>query len=121
MTNINLFKHVAAAKFFPTGAIIFEEGELGNVMYVIEEGEVEIMVGDKIVDRVRAGGIFGEMALISDLPRSGTAVAKTPCKLIPFDEQKFKLHVQLTPTFSLQVMRSMANRMHTMSAQLEFC
>lgn len=121
MTNIKLFKHVAQAESFAQDAIIFEEGEFGNVMYVVEAGEVDIVVGDTVVERVEPGGIFGEMALISELPRSATAVAATSCRLIPFDEQKFKLHVQLTPLFSLQVMRTMANRMHAMNDQLEFC
>lgn len=121
MTNAKLFKHVAKAQSFPQDAIIFEEGEIGDVMYVVEEGEVDILLGDRVFERVTQGGIFGEMALISDLPRSATAVAASPCKLIPFDEQKFKLHVQLTPLFSLQVMRAMAIRMHTMHDQLELC
>lgn len=116
MSTVNLFRHVAVAETFPAGAIIFEQGEFGDVMYLVEEGDIEIMVGDTVVETVGADGIFGEMALMNDLPRSATAVAKTNCKLIPLNEQKFKMHVQLTPLFSLQVMRTMANRMQAMNA-----
>ena len=119
MTSVKLFKHVAKAINFDEGCIIFEEGEFGDVMYVVEAGTIEIRVGETVVEHVEAGGIFGEMALISDMPRSATAVALSDCTLIPFDQQKFKLHVQLTPMFSLEVMRAMASRMEAMNERLE--
>ena len=118
MRTVNLFKNVADVEAFPAGAIIFEQGEFGDVMYLVEDGEIDIMIGNQVMETVRANGIFGEMALISDLPRSATAVVKSDCKLIPLDEQKFKMHVQLTPMFSLQVMKTMTNRMQAMNAQL---
>ncbi|MEM7332960.1 MAG: cyclic nucleotide-binding domain-containing protein [Chloroflexota bacterium] len=118
MSTVNLFKQVAEVETFPAGAIIFEQGEYGDVMYLVEEGEIEIMIGNQVVETVRKNGMVGEMALISDLPRSATAIAKTDCKLIPLNEQKFKMHVQLTPMFSLKVMKTMAHRMQAMNAQL---
>ena len=52
------------------------------------------------------------------LPRSATAVARTDCTLIPVNQQRFKLLVQHTPDFALQLMRIMAGRLRVMDRML---
>jgi len=68
-------------RLYAAGEIIFAQGQPGDVMYVVKEGEVEIRLGKKVVDTIGPEGFFGEMALIDDAPRSASAVAKTNCKL----------------------------------------
>jgi CRP-like cAMP-binding protein len=80
-------------------------------MYVVTEGEVNILLGDQILDVLGPGGIFGEMALIDSSPRSASAIAKTDCKLVPVSRQRFTFLVQQTPYFSLEVMHVMAERL----------
>ena len=58
-----------------------------------------------------ADGIFGEMALIDDSPRSATAVALTDVTLAPIKENQFLFLVQNTPFFALSVMRVLARRL----------
>jgi CRP-like cAMP-binding protein len=86
-------------------------------MYVVKEGTVDVLVGGRVVDTIGPGGILGEMALIDKQPRSATAVAKTDCKLVNVNEQRFQRLVQQTPHFALQVMRVMATRLRQMNAQ----
>jgi CRP-like cAMP-binding protein len=83
-------------------------------MFMVKEGEVEIIKYDKVIDRVGPGGIFGEMALIDISPRSATATAKSDCILVPVDEYNFLFLVQHTPYFSLQVMRSLVERLRAL-------
>jgi CRP-like cAMP-binding protein len=83
-------------------------------MYAVLEGEVEILVGEKLIDTVGPGGIFGEMALIDDGPRSASARAKAHCKLVPVTQQRFIFLVQQTPFFSIEVMRLMSERIRKM-------
>lgn len=68
------------------GDVIFKQGQGGDVAYVVQEGEVRIEVGegDKrvVVGTVGKGGIFGEMALISAMPRTATARASKASTLI---------------------------------------
>ncbi|MDH4070716.1 MAG: cyclic nucleotide-binding domain-containing protein [Ignavibacteria bacterium] len=99
----------------PVGQNIFEEGEEGGCMYIVKEGQVDLLYKGKLLATVEKGGIFGEMALIDFLPRSATAVAKTDCKLVPVDEKHFSRLVQETPTFALQVMRVLVHRLRMMN------
>ncbi|MDS4026052.1 MAG: cyclic nucleotide-binding domain-containing protein [Candidatus Contendobacter sp.] len=96
---------------FPRGEIIFREGEPGDHLYVVAEGQVNIMVDDQVLETVETGGILGELALIDDKPRSARAVASTDCVLAPVTRQHFLTLVQHTPLFALQVMRVMAERL----------
>lgn len=94
---------------------IFEEGDHGDCMYIVKEGEVDLFYKGNFIATVPQGGIFGEMALIDYLPRSATAVAKVACKLIPVDERHFTRLVQETPAFALQVMRVLVQRLRLMN------
>ena len=114
MNLISLFKHDENVIKSPAGEIIFKEGESGKIMYVILEGEVDIRVGGQSIYVAKQGEIFGEMALLESKPRSATAVASTPCRLAPVDENRFLYLIQQFPQFSLQVMRMLAERLRRM-------
>ena len=107
---LNLFRSKQGTNYSP-GQGIIEAGTLGQSMYVVVEGEVEVRVGDRVVDQLGAGSIFGEMALIDDAPRSATVIAKTDCKLVEVDRRRFEFMVCETPYFAIAVMRVMADRL----------
>ena len=111
MTAINLFRHATDAQSYAAGQTIFQEGQPGDFMYVVQEGEIKIFYQGQEIDAAGPGGIIGEMALIDDRPRSATAVAATDCKLVAIDERRFAFLVQQTPLFALTVMRVMADRL----------
>ena len=111
MTTIDMFRHASDAVSFEAGKIIFRKDDSGLVMYAVTEGEVEILAAGKVILSVGPGGIFGEMALIEEAPRSATAVAKTACKLVAIDKKRFTFLVQQTPFFALSVMRIMSERL----------
>jgi CRP-like cAMP-binding protein len=106
------FKTVAA------GDTVFREGDPGDVMYVVDAGEVDLVIRDQVVYTVGPGGIFGEMALIDRAPRSATALARTDCQLVPIDEKRFRYLVQQTPFFALDVMRVMAERLRRLNEKV---
>ena len=118
MATINLFKNHQQFDSFPAGQIIFQEGQPGDLMYVVKEGEVDIFIHNQLVETVGPGGVVGEMALIDNSVRSATAIARTECKLVPLDESRFNIFVQQIPVFSIQVMRVMADRLRHMNTHL---
>lgn len=72
---------------------------------------MEVIANGKVIDSHGPGGMFGEMAIIDHSPRSATVVAKTDCRLVPLDEDRFMAHVHRTPFFALTVMRMLSERL----------
>jgi CRP-like cAMP-binding protein len=103
---------------FRAGQPIFREGEPGDAMFVVHDGEVELSINGTVVETLGAGGVLGEMALIEHAPRVATATAKSDCRLVPIAERRFMFMVQQTPHFALQIMKVMAERLRRMNARL---
>jgi CRP-like cAMP-binding protein len=117
MKTTDLFRNARDFESFSAGQVIFTAGEVGEVMYVVKDGEVNIMVHDQVIETVGPGGIVGEMALIDTQARSATVMAKTDCQLVSIDEKRFAFLVQQTPYFSLYVMRVLAERLRRMNVR----
>ena len=98
-------------KSFAKGETIFERGDPADRMYVVAEGEVEISIGDQVVEVLGPETIFGEMALITHEARTGTARARTDCRVVEIPERRFLLLTAQTPNFALDVMRVIAERL----------
>jgi CRP/FNR family cyclic AMP-dependent transcriptional regulator len=117
MVNLHIFRH-AETLDLSAGETVFEQGDTGTAMYVVAEGEVEILNGPVVLATARPGAVVGEMALIDHAPRSATAVAKTNCKLVAVDQRRFEFLVQQTPYFALEVMQLMAERLRTANSRI---
>lgn len=117
-TTIGLFRNSTDFESFPAGKVIFEEGDPGEQMYAVKDGEVDIVVHGKTVETIGPGGVFGEMCLIDSGTRSARAVARTDCQLVAVDGRRFSFLIQQTPQFALQVMKIMAERLRRIDARL---
>jgi CRP/FNR family cyclic AMP-dependent transcriptional regulator len=109
-----LFENSRHIQELPAGSTLFAEGDPGDMVYVILDGEVEVLIRNERIDLLGPGEIFGEMALIDAKTRSATAIAKTACRLATIDEQRFLYMVQETPYFALHVMRILVQRLRRM-------
>ena len=85
-------------------------------MYVLLEGEMEVRLGDYVVEIAKEGALIGEMALIDDSPRAANAVAKSACRLAPIDQRRFDFLIQQHPYFARHVMKELADRLRYMNA-----
>jgi len=103
---------------FRNGDTIFREGDMADCLYVIQQGDVEIRLGNRVLGTLNPGGIFGEMALIDGAPRSATAVAASDVIVVPVTEKQFLFMVSHTPYFALNVMRILADRLRHMNQAL---
>ncbi|HSB59988.1 MAG TPA: cyclic nucleotide-binding domain-containing protein [Methyloceanibacter sp.] len=112
------FQMLANAGFpparFAAGDVIFAEGDKGDAMYVVRNGEVTVERNGKVMETLGGGGIFGEMALIDGSSRSATVRAKTDCEVAPINEKSFLFLVHETPFFAVAVMRTLADRLRRM-------
>jgi CRP-like cAMP-binding protein len=114
MPAIDYFKTAEEVEAFSTGDVIFSQGDEGSVMYVVRSGSVVITYNDTELATVGEGEIFGEMALVDDTIRSATATAQTDCVVVPVDKNRFLFLIHETPTFGLQVMQIMSQRLRKM-------
>ena len=122
MTRPNLFLNLFRDKegmSFAAGEFVFKAGDPGETMYIITEGEVDILDGSgTALDTAGPGSIVGELALIDDTPRSATVIARTDCQLVPVDRRRFQYMVSETPNFGLAVMKVLADRLRKTSARI---
>jgi CRP/FNR family transcriptional regulator, cyclic AMP receptor protein len=116
MNPAELFRHETDALKLAPGDSLFREGDKGEKTYVVLEGELDVLLGDFVLETVGPGTLIGEMALIDDSPRTATAVAKTSCRLAEIDRRRFHFLVQQTPHFATHVMKTLADRLRRMNA-----
>ena len=101
----------APVRAFKQGEIVFREGDPATELYIVKSGRVVIASGNRLLATIEDNGIFGEMALIDNSPRSATVTAATDVELVPVDESQFFFLVSQTPFFALKVMRVLAGRL----------
>lgn len=101
--------------FFEKGDVIFREGDAGNCLYVIQEGAVDITLGNRVLKLMQPGDIFGEMSLIDGQPRSASAVTRAETTVIPITEEQFLFLIGKLPYFAINVMRVLAVRLREMN------
>jgi len=107
------------------GEWIFEEDSLGTEMFIVQEGQVEILkkIGDdgaeqrqlSILDR---GDFFGEMALLEELPRAAGARALTDVKLLEINGTTFDKMLRDNPEIAVRMMRKLSRRLRETDALL---
>jgi CRP/FNR family transcriptional regulator, cyclic AMP receptor protein len=101
------------------GQLIFSSGEVGDCMYGLLEGTVELSWnGDQGHEQIKAGDVFGAGALVtSEHRRYGNARALTACRLLVMNREKFLFAVQEAPMFAIELLGSIDQRLR----QLKDC
>lgn len=109
-------------KEYADGEVICRQGERGDRMYVIqrgaasvlhEEGGVESLVGD-----LKAGDIFGEMAIFDHQPRSATVRATGIARVLTLDKRAFLRQVHEDPTLAYRILEGMSQRIRRLDQEL---
>jgi CRP/FNR family cyclic AMP-dependent transcriptional regulator len=95
---------------FP-GAVIIDQGRVGQECFVVLEGEATVHVGDDLVATIGPGTMIGEMALVDHRPRSASVIAATPMRLVAFDTADFKTLLTEMPKAHERVITTLAARL----------
>lgn len=111
------------ARDFPAGTVLFEEGQPGDYMYVVQAGEVEIrrQVGEteRVLAILPTGEFFGEMAILNGRPRSATAVVKTNARLLVIEGKTFEAMMRARPEIALRIIKALATRLESANQHIE--
>ncbi len=110
VNTVNIFKNWSESAELESGAVLFREGDDGEIMYAVLEGRVDLAIDGHVFDTVEAGGILGELALIEPGARTATATARTACRVAAVDRKRFSYLVRQEPEFALQVMQVLVAR-----------
>jgi len=106
-----LFKNSPGGQTFAAGTAVFRAGDAAEHLYVVQEGKVEIRVGNELVEIVGPGGLFGEMAMIDGSTRSADAVTPEESTVLPIDKKHFDFLITETPMFARTVMNVLVERL----------
>ncbi|MBI5639458.1 MAG: cyclic nucleotide-binding domain-containing protein [Nitrospirae bacterium] len=90
--------------------VIFRQGDPGLGMYIIEDGTAAIVTepAQKVLAELRGGEFFGELALLDDSPRTATAVAKAPSRLLCFFQPDLLDLIQRNPRMGVKILFRLA-------------
>ncbi len=107
---------------YKAGDVIMEEGQTGNGMYMITEGKVEVLKGDlaspQRVAELGKGEVFGEMALLDELPRSASVRALEDTTCIGIDRFLFISQLQKDPAVAITMIQVLAERLREANENL---
>jgi CRP/FNR family transcriptional regulator, cyclic AMP receptor protein len=104
-------------KVLKAGEVLFEQGQPGAQMFVVQSGGLELRVNGKAVGSVGPGGVLGEMAIVDRGPRSATAVATVDTALFPIDAPQFDKLVQNVPGFAREIIGILVRRLRHENAR----
>lgn len=108
--------HALERQMFKAGTLIFAEGDTGNAMYIVEEGDVNIFLPGEASRRISLndigrGEFFGELALFDEKPRSASALATSDCVLLALKHATLADYVQQRPRAAMAILRTMSGRL----------
>ena len=109
-------------KEYQAGEVVFRQGDAGNCMFVIQEGEVEVIAESGGREyRLRTMGpndFFGEMALFEKETRTATIRTTRPTRLLSIDKKNFLGGMHEDPSLAFRVVETMSHRIRDLSERL---
>ncbi len=95
----------------PAGKLLIREGERGREFFVLLEGEAEVTRKGKMLVTRGAGEFFGEIALLSSLPRIATVKTREASRALAIRDVEFRALLRKTPAIAVKVLEAMADRL----------
>ncbi len=103
---------------FPAGASIVEEGNLGETLFVVLEGQAKVVRGGKIRTRLVPGDFFGEVSVLDGGPRTASVVAETPVAALRLFRRTVLELMESEPQFALALLEGIARRIREIDRSL---
>ena len=93
------------------GKVLCREGEIGHEFFVIVDGKVQVTQRGRRVATRSSGDFVGEVALLTELPRTATVTAETPVRFFVLTRKDFRHLLDENPNVERKVLRALARRL----------
>ena len=133
LRNLPLFAKLAPAKLkllaftserltFDAGQVLFNQGDPGDAAFILIDGTADLLItpqgGKVLVATVSRNAIIGEIAILCDVPRTATVIAKAKLVTLRIDKENFFRLVTEFPQMAVEIMRVLARRLENTNEQL---
>lgn len=113
----------AMGRAYKGGDCIVRQGQSGDSMYVVQRGQVEVVLsrpdGEIVLDVLEPGDVFGEMALFTKEPRSATVRSRGAARVLTVDKPTFLRRVHEDPSLAFRILQRMSQRLRAMDDKIE--
>ena len=116
--TVQIFQAQPELKTLAAGEVLYREGDVGDYMYGIAEGEIELVHQGVVLETLEPGEVFGVGGMLGVGLRRTDAIAKTDCKLAYLNQKHFLFAVQETPMFAINVMKDYSKRLRKLEFKL---
>ncbi len=106
--DLGLLSQALHSRVYHSGEALFQEGDIGRALFILESGKVDLLKGDARIFQVKPGDFFGEMALLEQLPRTASAVAAERSQLFLLYRSKLDSLLHYHPRIGVVIMSHLA-------------
>jgi CRP-like cAMP-binding protein len=108
--ELGLVAQIADEIDLPEGKTLMREGDRGREFFVLVEGSADVRRRNRKVNTLGSGDFFGEIALVSQQPRTATVTTSSPVRALVVTEQSFRSLLDRAPDVQRKVLQALADR-----------
>ena len=112
----------ALGRFYADGEVVARQGDVGDCMFMVQDGEVEIVLeehGTEVVLRTAGRNeLLGEMAIFDRAPRSATIRARGRARILTLDKRNFLRRINEDPSLAFRMIETMSRRVRELSHEV---
>ena len=108
--ELGLVAQIADEIDLAEGKTLMREGDRGREFFVLVEGSADVRRRNRKVNTLGSGDFFGEIALVSQQPRTATVTTSSPVRALVVTEQSFRSLLDRAPDVQRKVLQALADR-----------
>jgi CRP-like cAMP-binding protein len=113
---LNLLARVSRLRQLSKGYVLFSQGDPGDAAFIVRSGCISILLStpegrELVINEMRPGDCFGELALLTGQPRSAGAVAREASEVVVIPRQEFLAEVEAEPRLMMHLLGTIAQRL----------
>jgi CRP/FNR family transcriptional regulator len=120
--DLQALRHFAERHSYPAGATLFQQGDRPKGVYIVEDGEVELVYEERrerlVVQLVRSGSSIGELPVLLETSYAYTGITRTPTTILSFSGKTIQTLIELHPLICYRWLRLVARRLYQAQQRL---